>query len=61
MIGSNLEPFVDVSSRRPNRVSHESDRYYYFLVRDRDPVELDENNKDPITYMDAMQKSDSEK
>ena len=32
-----------------------------FLVWDGDPVELDENNEDPITYMDAMQRSDSEK
>ena len=24
-----------------------------------DPVELDENDEDPITYMDAMQRSDS--
>ena len=30
------------------------------MVRDGDPVELDENNEDPITYMDAMQRSDSE-
>ena len=36
------------------------DRYYGFLVHDADPIELDENNEDPITYMDAMQRSDSE-
>ena len=32
-----------------------------FLVRDGDPVKLDENDEDPITYMDAMQRSDSDK
>ena len=32
-----------------------------FLIRDGDPVELDRNNKDPITYMDAMQRSDFDK
>ena len=31
------------------------------MVRDSDPVELDENDEDPITYMDAMQRPDSEK
>ena len=47
--------------RRSNRVLCQPDRYYGFLVHDGDPVELDENNKDPITYMDAMQRSDSDK
>ena len=36
------------------------DRYYGFLVHDADPIELDENNVDLITYMDAMQRSDFE-
>ena len=31
------------------------------MIRDGDPIELDENNEDPITYMDAMQRPDSEK
>ena len=31
------------------------------MVQDRDPVELDENNEDPITYMDVMQRSNSDK
>ena len=55
---SNLEP-VEASLRRSNRVPHQPDRYYEFLVRDGDPVELDENDEDPITYMDAMQRFDS--
>ena len=37
------------------------DRYYGFLVQNGDPIELDENNKDPIIYMDAMQRPDFEK
>ena len=36
------------------------DKYYGFLVHDADPIELDENNENPITYMDAMQRFDSE-
>ena len=31
------------------------------MVHDGDPIELDENDEDPITYMDALQRSDSEK
>ena len=31
------------------------------MVRDGDPVKLDENDEDPITYMDAIQRSDSNK
>ena len=31
------------------------------MIRDDDPIKLDENDEDPITYMDAMQRSDSEK
>ena len=37
------------------------DRYLGFLVRDEDPVELDENDENLITYMDVLQRSDSEK
>ena len=56
MSESHLEP----TPRRSDRVPHPSDRYYGYLVQDGDPVELDENNEDPIIYMDAMQRSDSE-
>ena len=60
MIGLNLEP-VKVPLRRSGRVPRQPDRYFSFLVRDKDPIKLDENNEDPITYMDALQRSDSEK
>ena len=30
------------------------------MVRDGDPIELDENNEGSITYMDAFQSFDSE-
>ena len=46
--------------RRSGRVPHQPDRYYDFLVRDGDPIELNENNEDPITYMEAMQRLDSQ-
>ena len=59
LIRSNPEPIVQ-PSRRSGRVPHPLDRYYGYLVQDGDPVELDENNEDPITYMDAMQRSDFE-
>ena len=59
LIRSNPEPIVQ-PSRRSGRVLHPPDRYYGYLVQDGDPVELDENNEDPITYMDAMQRFDSE-
>ena len=59
-IRSNPKP-IEASVRRSDRVSRQPDRYYGFLVRDCDPVELDENNEDPITYMDAMERSDSDK
>ena len=58
---SNSKSIVDAPLRRSDKISRQSDRYYDFLIRDRDPVELDENNKDPITYMDAIQRSDSDK
>ena len=57
---SNLEP-VEAPLRRSDGVSRQSDRYYSFLIRDGDPIELDENDKDPITYMEAMQRLDSQK
>ena len=55
---SNPEP-VDVPLRRSDKVPYSSNRYYDFLVRDGDPIELDENNEDPITYMDTVQRPDS--
>ena len=61
VIRSNLDPIVEAPLRRSDRVPCQSNRYYDFLVWDGDPVELDENDEDPITYMDAMQRSDSEK
>ena len=61
MIRSNSEPNIPAPLRRSGRVPRQSDRYYGFLVRDGDPIKLDENNEDPITYMDAMQRPDSEK
>ena len=59
LIRSNPEP-IEVPLRRSDRVPHQLDRYYDFLIQDGDPVELDENNKDPIIYMDAMQRFDFE-
>ena len=60
LIGS--EPVPEVAPvRRSGRVPRQSDRYFGFLVRDGDPIELDENDEDPITYMDALQRSNSEK
>ena len=61
MIRSDPEPNIPAPLRRSGRVPHQSDRYYDFLVRDGDPIELDENNEDPITYMDAIQRPDFEK
>ena len=39
---------------RSGRVPHQPNRYYGFLIRDGNPIELDENNEYPITYMEAM-------
>ena len=50
----NPEP-VEAPLRRFSRVPYQLDRYYNFLIWDGDPIELDENDKDPITYMEAMQ------
>ena len=59
LLRSNPESIVD-PIKRSGRVPRQPDRYLGFLVQDGDPVELDENDKDPITYMDAMQRSDSD-
>ena len=61
LIRSNLKPIVKISLRRSSRVLYQPDIYYSFLIQDGDPIEFDENNKDPITYMDAIQRSDSDK
>ena len=54
-------PIVEAPLRRFGRVSCQPDRDCGFLVSDGYPVELDENNKDLITYKDAMQRSDFDK
>ena len=53
LIGSNSEP-IEKPLRRSGRVPCQSDKYFDFLVHDDDLVELDENDEDPITYMDAL-------
>ena len=55
---SNLEP-IEASLRRFDRVPHQLDKYYDFLVKNDDTIKLDENDEDPITYMEAMQRPDS--
>ena len=61
LIRSDLEFIVQAPLRRSGRVPRQPDRYYDFLVRNDDPIELDENDEDLITYMDAIQRPDSEK
>ena len=58
---SNSKPIVKAPLRRSDSVSHQSNKYYGSLVWDGYPVELDENNENSITYMDVMQRSDSDK
>ena len=60
MIGSNPEP-IDEPLRRSGRVPRQPDRYFGFLVHDGDPIKLDENDEDSITYMDVLQRSDFER
>ena len=57
---SNLEP-VETPLRRSSIVPYQPDRYYDFLIQDGDPIKLDENDEDPIIYMEAMQRPDSQK
>ena len=57
---SNSEP-LEAPLRRSDKVLHQPDRYYDFLVQNDDPIKLDENDEDSITYMDAMQRFDFEK
>ena len=61
LIRSNPKAIVETSLRRSGRVSHQSDRYYDFLIQNGDPIELDKNNENLIIYIDAMQRSDSAK
>ena len=61
LIRSDPEPIVPAPLRQSGRVPRQPDRYYGFLIQDGDPIELDENDDDSITYLDAMQRSDSEK
>ncbi len=58
LIRSDPKPILDAPLRRSGRVPRQPDRYYDFLVRD--PVELDENDEDPITYMAAIQRHHSD-
>ena len=55
-----IESHPKPSLRRFSRVPHQSDRYYGFLVWNDNLIELDENNEDPITYVDVLQRSDLE-
>ena len=61
LIRSNPEPNEQTSLRWSDRVLRQSDRYLDFLIQDGDSIELDENDEDSITYMNAMQRSDSDK
>ena len=54
LIRSNSESIIETSLRRFDRVPRQLDRYYDFLIQDGDLIELDENNQDPITYIDAI-------
>ena len=58
---SNLEPNIQTLLRQSSRVPCQLDKYLDFLVWNENPIEPDENNEDPVTYLDAMQRSDSEK
>ena len=57
---SNLKP-IKAPLRRSSRVPYQSDRYYNFLIQDDDPIKLDKNDEDSITYMEAMQRPDFQK
>ena len=54
LVRLNPKPIVLAPLRRSSRVPRQPDGSYGFLVREGDLVELDENDEDPITYMDAM-------
>ena len=60
LIGLNLE-LIEEPLRRFDRVPCQPDRYFNFLIPDDNPIELDENDEDPITYMDALQRSNFKK
>ena len=55
-----MEP-IEAPLRRSSRVPHQLDRYYDFLIQNRDPIKLDEKDEDPIIYMEAMQRPDFQK
>ena len=57
---SNLEP-IEAPLRRSDRVSRQSDGYYDFLIQNSDPIKLDENDENPIIYIEAMQRSNFQK
>ena len=59
LIRSNSKPNIQTFLKRSDRVLHQPDRYLNFLFQGGDPVELDENNEDPVTYMDVIQRFDS--
>ena len=61
MIEESNPESVEAPLRRSDRVLCQSDRYYNFLDQNGDPIELDENDKDLTTYMEAMQMSNSQK
>ena len=58
LIGESNPELVKVLLKISNRVPYQPDSYYNFLVQDGDPIELDENVEDLITYMEAMQRFD---
>ena len=55
-----IKSYPKPNLRRSGRVPHQPNRYYCFLVQDGDPIELDKNNEDSVTYIDALQRFDSE-
>ena len=59
LIGESNSRPVEMPLRRSNRVSRQPNRYYGFLAQDGDPIELDENDENLITYIEAMQRPDS--
>mgnify|MGYP007058602103 CR=1 FL=1 len=61
LIRSDLKPSVPTPLRQSDRVPHHLDRYYDFFIQDGDLVKFDENDEDPITYLDTMQRPESKK
>ena len=46
LIGESNPELIETSLRRSDRVPHQPNRYYNFLIRDDDPIELNENDDD---------------